>query len=232
VSGLDRREFVKKAGIGAAGAGALWVAPSVLGIDAAFAGASCLQQDTLNWNNFTAGNTPPATLQTFPAVGSYPAVTLSYTIATVGTPGAGTNNNTVQAGPQGNINSNYYRMSMTASAAGQGRTLTYTWTRNIYNLRFTIVDIDRITGTQNWQDVVWLSVTPTIISQGPRVSGAGTAANPWSGNGTTNVGPNSSDGNVSLSIAGPITTLTINYRSGNPFGTEQFVGIENLTWCR
>ena len=218
--------------MGGAAAGALWVAPSVVGFNTAFAGASCLQQDTLNWGNFTAGSTPPASLHTFPAVGSYPAVTLSYALTTVGAPGAGTNNNTVQAGPSGGIAGNYFRVSFTATVANIGRDLTYTWSRPIFNLRFTISDIDRTTtGGQNWQDVVWLN-TAFVATQGPRVSGSGTAATPWTGNGTTNVGSGSSDGNVVITIAGPISSLTISYRSGSPTGTEQYVGIENLTWCR
>ena len=75
MSGLDRRDFVKKAGLGAAGAGALWVAPSVIGYNAAFAGASCLQKDTLDWDNQTAG-TRRRHLCPTPRVGSYPAVTV------------------------------------------------------------------------------------------------------------------------------------------------------------
>ncbi len=60
---LDRRQFVKKAGIGAAGAGALWVAPSVVGYNTAFAGTSCLQKDTLDWTATpgAVGSTPPPT---------------------------------------------------------------------------------------------------------------------------------------------------------------------------
>ena len=90
MSGLDRRDFVKKAGLGAAGAGALWVAPSVLGYNAAFAGTSCHQEDTLNWGNYSAGNANPTPV-TYNAVGSYPAVTVTMAVAAVNSPGAGNN---------------------------------------------------------------------------------------------------------------------------------------------
>jgi hypothetical protein len=233
VEQLDRRGFLVKAGVGTAAAGALWVAPSVLGIDTAFAGASCLQTGTLDWDTFTTGNTPPATLVSQGAVGSYPALTLSYTLTPVGTPNAQTGNNTVTAGPEGGINQKFYQLRMTPGSAGQGFNLTYTFSQPVYNLKFIILDIDR---SQNaWVDIAWITSAAAFTftsNNNPSYTGNGTAATPWTATGNTAVPNTANNGNANITFAGPVTTFTISYRSGNPNGTEQHIGIADMTWCR
>jgi len=49
MTGLDRRKFLKRAGVATAGTGALWVTPSVLGLDQAFAVASCKVPTLTGW---------------------------------------------------------------------------------------------------------------------------------------------------------------------------------------
>ncbi len=58
---VDRRQFLKRAGVAGAGAGAVWVAPSVLGTDAAWAAASGPCGTLPNLNMVTPGtSTTPA----------------------------------------------------------------------------------------------------------------------------------------------------------------------------
>jgi hypothetical protein len=241
VSGLDRRDFVKKAGLGAAGAGALWVAPSVLGYNAAFAGTSCLQQDTFDWSvNPPAGigATMPMS-KTYAAVGSYPAVTFSASLAAVNGPGAGNNpSQQVVNSTFGGFTGDFYKLSMTNTANTQGYDVTFSWTRTIYNLRFTLVDIDRFldTGTTGFQDRVWLTGPSAWTStRGSEIGGtAGTAADPWVGTGNTDVAAGSANGNVNVTAnpAAGLTSVVIHYRAGDLLRDVQSIGILNLTWCR
>jgi hypothetical protein len=244
MTGIDRRDFVKKAGLGAAGAGALWVAPSVIGYNTAFAGTSCHQEDTFDWSV-----TPPAGIgATFPmskpygAVGSYPAVTFNASIAPVNGPGAGNNpsqqvvNNTF-----GGFTGDFYKLSMTNTSNTQGYDVTFTWTTTIYNLRFTVVDIDRFQdgnsqSTKGFQDRVWLTGPASWTSmRGSEIGGvAGNAGDPWVGTGTTDVGATSPNGNVAVTAnpAAGLTGVVIHYRAGDLLRDVQSIGILNLKWCR
>jgi hypothetical protein len=233
MSELDRRQFVQKAGIGAAAAGALWVAPSVVGYNAAFAGTSCLQKDTLNWNNQTAGNAPVAV--TFPAVGSYPALTVTPSLGTIGTPAADTTNYKVSNAPEGGFTGNSLRLGMTCNAAGEGYSVTFTFTHPVYNLSFTIADIDReVSGRTGWQDSVSLTGGTFTFTKatGSAITGTGVTGDPWLGQGTGGVANTSNLGNVTPTFSTPVTSITITYLSGNVLGALQFIAIYNMTWCR
>lgn len=237
MSELDRRQFVKKAGIGAAGAGALWVAPSVIGYNAAFAGTSCLQQDTLNWGSYSAGTANPTPV-TYGPVGSYPAVTVTMTVATTNSPGAGNNTPQIINGTFGGFTGNFYKLSMTNNSINDGYDVTFTFSRTVYNLRFTLVDVDRFVGTggNGFQDRVWLTGPSAWTSvRGSEIGGtAGTAGDPWVGTGANDVGANSPNGNVAVTAnpAAGLTSVVIHYRSGDLLNDVQSIGILNLTWCR
>jgi hypothetical protein len=241
VTNIDRREFVKKAGLGAAGAGALWVAPSVLGIDAAFAGASCLQQDSIIWSSFGGNGTAMPTSIPYAAVGSYPALTVTLAVTTSGTITASGDNKTIQSnvpdgggafpGDGGFNTGSVLMLHMRAGSANQGQDLTFSFSVPVYNLKFTLVNIDF--GAGSWQDRLWIDgaaftaqLSPTTeITGGPGTS----QATEWigsAGSGTTN------SGNVAVTMAGPVTSFTIHYRTGTPNGGTQHVSVNNVTWCR
>jgi hypothetical protein len=209
----------------------------VIGYDAAFAGTSCLQQDTLNWGSYGAGTANPTPV-TYTAVGSYPAVTVTMTVAAVNNPGPGNNTPQIINGTFGGFTGNFYKLSMTNSSNTQGYDVTFSWTRTIYNLRFTLVDIDRFSGTggNGFQDRVWLTGPSTWTStRGSEIGGtAGTAADPWVGTGTTDVGANSPNGNVNVTVnpAAGLNSVAIHYRAGNLLNDVQSIGILKLTWCR
>ena len=231
---MERRAFLRKAGLGAAVAGAAWVAPSVVGFDVAFAGASCNQQDTLNWGAFATGAS--FTSQTFPAVGSYPAVTVTLSVVPVLTPTPVTGNQTVWSETYGGQSNKFWKMFMNNNRTAEGYNATFTFSVPVYNLRFSLFDIDRYdagNGT-GFQDVVWLTgaaFTATKPGAGNVVIGNGTTASPWTGTGTASVPGNSNDGNVNVVMA-TASAFTVNYRSGDLFNAQQSIGIGNLVFCR
>lgn len=234
---MDRRDFLAKAGVGTAAAGALWAVPSVAGFDAAFAGASCARTGNVVWDDYAVGTA--WTSKSFAAAGSHPALTVSTTGPAVlaGTPTPGADNGQVAAGTFGGIAANYYILRMTANTTGEGYSLTFTFSTAVWNLQFTILDIDRqSSGGNGWQDVVWVDpVYTTAVGPGTApntVAGAGTNANRWTGTGTANIPDGSTNGNAALTFAGPITSVTINYLSGNRLDVAQRIGIGNLTFCR
>ncbi|HEY5153089.1 MAG TPA: twin-arginine translocation signal domain-containing protein, partial [Acidimicrobiales bacterium] len=60
----DRRAFLTRAGAGAAVGGLVWVAPSILTIDAAAAASCGTGTHTLNWGSVTAGTSPASVTST------------------------------------------------------------------------------------------------------------------------------------------------------------------------
>ncbi len=228
---IDRRRLIQ-AGTAGAAAAAVWTTPVLLSRDSAFAGVSCAQQAVLDWNVIGVGNT--FTSQTYPAVGSYPALTISHPALTaVGTPTSFAGNNQVSGVQTGNVNLPNWRIWMQCNTGGEGYTAVFNFSVPVYNLRFTIFDIDESAG--NWQDFVSLS-SPAAFTftqpAGATATGAGTAANPWVGH--TNVGGTSDAGNVNVTFAGPVSTFTLTFLSGpNPNnGAAQFVALSNFRFCR
>lgn len=228
---IDRRRLIQAGATGAAAA-ALWTTPVVLSRDRAFAGVSCAQQAVLDWSVIGVGNT--FTSQTYPAVGSYPALTISHpALGTVGSPTSVAGNNQVSGTQTGNVNAPNWRIWMSCNAAGIGYTAVFNFSVPVYNLRFTIFDIDRSAG--NWRDIVSLS-SPAAFTftqpLGATATGSGTAGNPWTGQ--TNVAGTSDAGNINVTFAGPVSTFTIQFLSGaSPdFGAAQFIGLSNFLFCR
>jgi len=239
---MDRRDFLAKAGVGTAAAGALWAVPSVAGFDAAFAGASCARTGIVDWDTYSVGTVWAS--QFFAAAGSHPALTVSTAGPAVqaGTPTAGADNGQVAAPTFGGIAERYYILRMTCNAAGEGFNVTFTFSTAVWNLRFSILDIDRSDqgGTTGWQDLVWVTQTgagPAFTFTGPgtapnTVTGLGTNGNRWTGNGGTNIPDTSTNGNANLIFAGPVTSVTIRYVSGDRLDVAQRIGISDLTFCR
>ena len=221
-SSIERRAFLQKAGLGAAVAGAAWVAPSVVGFDVAFAGASCAQQDTLNWNDYTSGSA--FTSKNYAVVGPYAALTVTLSVTTVGTPSAYTGNKTVQNGPFGGVSANYWLLAMQNNAVNEGYDATFTFSRAVSNLRFTLLDIDRWTNL--YQDKVWIAGAAfNATKANAQVTGSGTSADPWLGSATGGVADTSTAGNVAV-VMPTVTSFTISYRS------SQYLGQPAVPRCR
>jgi len=238
VSDINRRQFVQKAGIGAAAAGAVWVAPSVIGLDTAFAGSSCLSPQLLDFTGNTVGSQPLTW-----TVGTY-TVTLTITpvnAPTGGNPATPQISNTALAGSG---TSHYYRFSMANGTVANpaGYDIHWHFSKPVFALAFTILEIDKGSGGNHYQDVVWLGGTtssnapPTINpTVGSEVGGGpGTSqATAWTGTAQLASGTNTT-GNVRV-LTSPqtqaVSDLTVAYRSGSATGTNQWIGITNLSWC-
>lgn len=234
---LNRRRFIQ-AGVAGTAAAATWTAPTILSLDRAVAGASCALTGTLNWNTIGVGN--PFTSTTLAASGPYPALTISLANTTVGTPTAVTGNQLVQLtpNPYGGQASPFYKYFMNNNAANEGYTGTFTFSSPVWNLQFTIFDIDRnlaAAPATGFQDKVYLTSSAAFTFTQPAgglPTGVGTSGNPWVGTTNTAVPDNSNLGNVSVTFAGPISSFSMTFLSGNLLNRQQSVGISNLTFCR
>jgi uncharacterized repeat protein (TIGR01451 family) len=122
-------------------------------------------------------------------------------------------------------------------AAGSTKTsqVTFTFTRALANFTVQVQDIDA--GTDFVDQVTFqgangaTAVTPLLSAANP---GAGITT--ISGNVATGQNPTISpvDGTVTAYFSNPITTLTISYNNatGSADGASQFIGIDQMTWCR
>jgi hypothetical protein len=256
---IDRRRFLQRAGLGAGAAGALWVAPSVLGYDAAFAGNSCVVQDTLAWGTQWPGGAAVSTGAggiNFAATGGKPLVNLKLTVgnAAGGAPGtpdptnlhssrftpntnAGDTNDPRELG--GIANNSWLNMQFATGGTFRGYLLTFTFAPAVYNLRFNLYDVDQYTGggTANYRDSIAINATPASFTANTpaNISGNGSNATPFLGVENTNTGlvtNTSMAGNIAVVVAGPITTLTITYVGTLNSTSNQVVGIGDMTWCR
>jgi hypothetical protein len=248
VNQVDRRSFLVKAGAGGAAAGALWVAPSVIGYNAAFAGASCLIHETLTWGTTSGagnGSTVPYSLS-YAAGGG---MTLGIAKTNIG--GGPTNaagnllvESLVAGGGgtfpgDGGVNTgSEFLQHFSAGATGVGQALTFTFSKPVYQLSFTLVNIDFRNG--NWQDTVWITgaaftavPNPPAASPTNSFTGAGSAANPWVGSSTIGQGGvGAAAGNVTVTMVGPVSSFVLNFTTGASHGNTEHVGLLNLAWCR
>lgn len=121
------------------------------------------------------------------------------------------------------------------AAAGAGQVVTVTFDRAVSDLRFTLLDIDTSGNTTGFLDNVSLTPAPTAFTyanpnylQGTGVTGntfrprAGVATSPAS----------SSNGNVSVTIAGPTSSVAIRFVNGRTGGAAagQSIGISSMTF--
>lgn len=257
---------MQKAGIAGVAAGAIWAAPSVLGSSTAFADGSCVYTGALLWSGLTKDSLEPITNSTVtgivPITGVSPAPSIRVVITvtpTASRPGAGSGNNggvratvpyppgTPTPVPTGlNGNASYYAVNMNNGAVNRGYDITFafqnstgTLSRNVYNLKFTLYDIDRDirSGDNNYVDAVTITGTPSG-THGVNVSGSGTNTpnSPWTGSAVSPAGGvTDQTGNVAIAygVSVPINTTTISYRSNNTVNSNQiqYFGIGDLTWC-
>lgn len=242
---LDRRKFIARSGIGAAAAGGLWLAPQIVTSNAAFAGASCLREETIAWSGSGAWSGV-----TYPISGSYPELTVTASTTQVGTLTPLTGNGQIDnQAREGMPTGSRFFLGMDDAAYGAGFDTTFTFTGDdAWNVRFAIYDIDLANVTLNrFTDKVWVTTTPSstpaTTSNGTSPTGTGTATSPFvgSGNVTTwtgaadNFSANSGWGGYTL--AGPVSSFTIHYRADRvpnflQRNYNQYIGVGSIIFCR
>ena len=265
----SRRAFIGRTAAGVAAGGLVWAAPSILTLDAA-AAASCPSNTGLTWSNYATGAGSPTgtgTGSTVFATGSGTGlvnVTVAWNdVSGVGNSGGGgslgTNFSVTADEIGGNqsgtnpANSKAWYMQMRASTAGQLMTTTFTFSKAVVGLKFSLYDIDRVNvaganGTR-WTDKVVVGGTKAgggaalVTATRPTGStvdittGTSTTAANFTGTGNANIDPASSNGNgiATFTDAVGVTSVTVTYSApaGSPYVTSnpfQFMGIGNLSW--
>lgn len=248
---VDRRTFLKYTGVAGAATGVAWVTPSVLGSTSAFAAGSCINHATLDWDSSTARSMPAPSIggtvsgyASIPASGGSPAIRVNITVTRVGTPGTGSGvYNGVLNQTNGGIPGRQYFVGMANNASNEGYTVqfdfrdsTNTNPVNVYNLAYTVTDIDSAGSTTNgYQDKIVISPTPatgSYTTHSANVTGAGTTTSPFiAASGSGNVDPSNNYGNVDLTFAGPLNSTSVTFLSGNRLNAIQSISISDLTWC-
>lgn len=120
------------------------------------------------------------------------------------------------------------QMDATTDDGSAYATLTFTFSRPVTNLSFTVVDIDGGT-TGSWNDRVAFSPIPALVSNGSNVSwNAGTGI--ASSNGSAIDG---TQGDVRINFAGPVTSVTMTWYAWNASGTNpanQTIFVDDLSF--
>jgi hypothetical protein len=203
-------------------AGAAWITPVVVvGVAApAFAAsAPCVGSFRLNWGTtaYTKNNVNSGTATVGATAGTAPPVVVSFASAVTGSVTRDAENLTVP----GTLNIGglgFFERGLTlvhsdpiTGGRTNRQTVTITFSRPVTGLAFTITDIDSSGG--NWWDRIELSGVRTA-TPASEVDGTGVFNDPWRfDDDDTNVGNTSSRGNVGVSYAAPVSTITLDYWS-------------------
>jgi hypothetical protein len=148
-----------------------------------------------------------------------------------------TSNRKVQPGPTGGILGNALTFAQKPFTNG-GQNITFTFSVPIYSLTFFITDIDNgLEGDgqagAGFSDTVVVSTdvastTPTYTSSVPAGSTV-TAVSPFMNSNPLSYDTNSTGGNLQISMAGPITTFTLQYLCGSiQLGGSQLIHMSNI----
>lgn len=138
---------------------------------------------------------------------------------------AETNDGTVSAQNVGGIGQRGYQINqfnganaLTQPTAGDFQTVVFTFAEDLYNVRFSITDIDRAwrTGnaTRDFLDGVVLESAAArtfSIPAGSTVTGSGTAASPWFNSVDGNKNEDATGGQVDVVYPGPVRSFTVRY---------------------
>jgi hypothetical protein len=225
LSAANRRSFLKKAGIAGA---AVWAAPTLLSATAAHAQGTCAPE-TLDWDAFTVGS-----LFTNAATTGANPVTVTLGLANVPAPPTTTpqaNNGRIVAGPSGGIAGNALFVGQNSQAPGVGQTITFSFSQPVYNLSFTVTDLDNQSNA--WFDLLEiLTAGYTFAFAGTTLlTGNGTNANRFRNtNNNLNLPNTDARGNVTLTWAGPVSSVQMRYTNGNQSGGSQLIRITDLTF--
>jgi hypothetical protein len=119
------------------------------------------------------------------------------------------------------------------------QTVTLTFSQPVQNLQLSLLDVDssatigrhnRVTQS-HWQDELSVTPAPSSQSRGSGVQGTGTSASPWRAVNNNNVvSDTQTTGNVALSWAGPLTSVTFTYRQDGDQDGSPKVGISDLSF--
>jgi uncharacterized repeat protein (TIGR01451 family) len=127
-------------------------------------------------------------------------------------------------------------MRQDASAVGASQTTTITFSEPVYNLSFTVRDIDGgPTYVGNWNDIANFTSDNGFPSANP-ASGVSYAAGTGQATAINNANTTGTSGNITVTFAGPVNTLSVQHVSGpinsgsNP--AEQVIYIDDLTFLR
>lgn len=113
----------------------------------------------------------------------------------------------------------------------QRATATFTFSRPVTNLSFSIGDIDGGRG-HSWSDRVSLSSGFTVTSLASGVTGSGTAASPFAPNGSTSLSYTQTTGNVTVNYASASSfTLTLANATGFTGAQNIVIGPMTFTAC-
>ncbi|SEB67153.1 hypothetical protein SAMN04489844_0810 [Nocardioides exalbidus] len=182
--------------------------------------ASCGNAETLSWSNYTDGTV-------------FSSAMFGSTKLTLSQSGnLGSDSGKVLYQDEGGVNP-ALRFYPTNGVDGSSITVTLTFSRAVKNLSFTILDIDNANngnGSTAWRDRIAVTGTPSSVSVGSRIQGAGTENSPYRSSGTTQIDNSDPDGNVTLTWNGPLTSVTYRYfQIGAPTGTPH-TGLSNISF--
>jgi len=223
--------------------GAAWAAPVVLAATSApaVAASTCTTQTfNVDWSTWT--RKPPTTATKLSSDSGSMTVRGSaggtLTISAAQTANAailsgaqdlqGPSSGTLPSNPFSGL-SNPLMFQHLAGTTPQTATTTFTFSRPVTNLSFSIGDIDGGPGN-SWSDHVSLSSGFTVTSIASGVTGKGTAASPFAPNGRTNPSYNQTTGNVTVKYAAATSSFSLTFANATGFTGAQNIVIGPMTF--
>ena len=216
----------------AVGGAIVWSAPMISSTAFAAGPTSCVNQ-SFDWN--TLGT--PGTTFTSATVGGI-TMTLDPSTFFGGTTGIN-NNRKIIASPIGGIATQGVQFEQTPVNAG-GQNISFSFSAAVYNVSFTITDIDTL--NNSWSDRI-IVTSPTnftySVPSGSTIIGAGTATGntnttgPFrNSNNNLNYNNNQNGGNVTLTFPGPLTSFKLQFTCSTiAGGSNQLIKISPIAFC-
>lgn len=229
--------------------GAVWATPVVAATTAApaYAASPCsttfphrLDWGTTAYTKLTA-DSATATITPSSGTGGTP-VTMSIASVVSGTVARAADNLTVPAttniGGLGAAERGLTLLHDSPIVAGRDnrQTVTFTFSRAVTGVAFTITDIDStlntaVTPNTGWIDQVELTGTRTgTVPAGSTVIGSGTSTTPWRLSAdSTNIATDQGGGNLNVAYSGSLTSFTLTYWSSRA-GANQRIYLSDFTF--
>ncbi len=250
---LDRRRFLRQAGVVGAVGAAAWVAPSITGANTAFAATSCsamVDESALTGWTRTGSGASATLTKSYAAVGAKPPLTVTFTTSSWNAGRTDANNLSVQTGTLSYGGTNpHILVKGTPNSGVKGANgnqgwieVVLTFSAGVTNVTF---DVENISGFglagvyRRWE--VWMSgstnATPppsfTYTTNDSTTTGGGITGSPWTRN-------DRSYGSASVSMVGsnasPITYLKFHFDMwrgwADSLPSAMDAGLANLTFCR
>ena len=121
-------------------------------------------------------------------------------------------------------------MDATTDNGTVSTTTTFNFSEPVYNLSFTLVDIDGGT-SQGWNDIIQFGPVPVATFIGSNVNYNATTGRA----NALGLAVSDSRGDLTVRFTGPVTTVTVQYIAGNASGSNpgnQILDIDDLTFDR